>query len=86
VRRPVQVRRPAQLSRPATIHNHVHQVQSARPIVQGALLHFGEQRSEIRREHRGQARSEHRSADRGFTNRGFSNRGSHNRGQGRGRN
>ena len=92
VHRPVQVHRPRKVERPAHIHNHVHQAQNARPIIQGAQLQprFREYqpRPEARREHRaddrGRLRQESRGADRG--NRGAGNRGDGNRGGGRGRN
>jgi hypothetical protein len=73
VHRPVHVHRPAQ--RPAQIHNHVHQAQTARPIIQGARIQesvrihgrdfrkdsFHRPMGELRSIHRG----EHRSGDRG---------------------
>ncbi len=87
VHRPTQVHRPVVRShrpqlqdkhRPqssVTVHNHVHQARNARPIVQGALLpRVRELHPEIRREHRGQARSEHRSHNRGSQNRGHGRR------------
>lgn len=54
--------------RQTTVHNHVHQAQSAKPIVQGAQLpqrferheHRLEHRREHRREHRPEPRREHR--------------------------
>lgn len=60
--RPVHVRRPAKPQRPAYIHNHVHQAQTARPIIQGARI---EERSAFRKEHRSFDRSERRSGERG---------------------
>jgi uncharacterized protein DUF3300 len=51
----------AQATTPAPhIHNHVHQAQHARPIVQGAQVHQREHRMEQRREHRAEPRREHR--------------------------
>ena len=59
VHRPVIHHRPAVVHRaPVTIHNHVHQAQRARPIVQGAQIHVP--RAEPRREHRVEPRREHR--------------------------
>jgi uncharacterized protein DUF3300 len=47
----------AQAPTPAPhIHNHVHQAQHARPIVQGAQIHQREDRIEQRREHRQEMR------------------------------
>lgn len=58
--RPVVVHRPAVVHRPPiTVHNHIHQAERARPIVQGAQIRQfqrNEPRSEPRRQHRGEPR------------------------------
>jgi len=89
VHRPAQVHRPRKVERPAHIHNHVHQAQTARPIIQGAQLpprfRAYENRSQARQEHRPDNRARFRQESRGGGNRG--NRGGGNRGNGgRGRN
>jgi hypothetical protein len=81
--KPAQVYRPAKPQRPAYIHNHVHQAQIARPIVQGARL--PDDRGAFRKEHRSFERKEHRSADRGGFRQGNRGGGGHLRSQGGGR-
>lgn len=55
----------AEVARPATVHNHVHQAQTARPIVQGAAIRQQVERHRPEQRHHGadrrhQGRGEHR--------------------------
>ena len=66
VKRPVPVHRAAPIESRATIHNHVHQAQTARPIIQGARIQSrGDIVNQQRAISRGDIVNQHRSMSRG---------------------